>query len=589
MSETPPQVGWRDVLAVVLLVVVICARVVPDPAGRLLGAAWLDGFGTQWFYWWMGEVLAGRSPLARTDLLFFPWGKDVYLHTGGNLLDALLAAPFRLVLGPVAGSNAFVAAVLAGNALGAWRLASAVQADLWGRRAAVLVALISSQVLLELDAGRTTQALLLPCFLWIECLVLPASARVGARGGVALGVSALVYWYYGLVGAVIGAVVLPLRVLLAEGGTRGRELSLALLAVGGAALVALPAAWPMLAHLQSGEVPGLLALGDPEGPLGRLRLLTEQGDSQGLTLLTLSGRAAGLSDEGGLQVSLGPLLFAEAHLLILGAALYLRHKQAWVLALVVAVAAGVAFGPGLVVGEHVFANRPYQEAAERLDVLRRWWWPQRAAMFSLIGCCGLAGVAVGALPARLRALATLTLLLLLAWRPVGAALLPLPSWSAGLSPGFQCLAAAPAGAVVELPYAYDQKNLYHQTVHGKPQLGGMLVTKDAFVPAGTRLLLRDNSFLRGLVEITARERVRAPDVADGDRAALTALGFRYVLVRTEAFWRLRAESDGALVRRSDWQRGRRLLLPLLGEPAFEDQDLAIWTLDGSGLDCADAG
>lgn len=588
MTATGRGAGGRDILAIGLLVVVLCARVIPDPTGRLLGSAWLDGFGTQWFYWWMGEVVAGRASLANTDLLFYPWGKEVYLHTGGNLLDALLAAPLRWVLGPVAGSNLFVAAVLAGNALGAWRLAGAASADLWGRRAAVLVALISSQLLLEVDAGRTTQALLLPCFLWIECLVRPPSFRVGLLGGLALGVSALVYWYYGLVGAVIGALVLPVRLLLAAPGARGREALRGLGAVGVAAAVALPAAWPMLSHLQAGAVPGLLALGDPEGPLGRLRLLTAEGDSQGMTILTLTGRAAGLGQADGLQVSSGPRLYTEAHLLVMALAVYLRRQQAWVLVGVVAVAGAIAFGPVLVAGDHMIPNRPYLAAVERVDLLRRWWWPQRAAMFGLIGCCGLAGVAVAGLPARMRGVATGVLLVLLAWRPVGAALLPLPAWSAAVSPGFVCLAEAPAGAVIELPYALDQKNLYHQTVHRKPQLGGMLVTKPAFVPAGTRALLRDNSLLRGLVEITAVERVRAPDVVAGDREALVALGFRYVAVRTEAFWRLRAEPNGALVRRSDWQRGRRLLLPLLGEPAFEDEELAIWTLDGGSLHCADS-
>jgi hypothetical protein len=577
-----------DALAIAVLVAIICARGLSDPFGNLLGSAWLDGFGTQWFYWWMEEVVAGRSALERTDLLFFPWGKDVYLHTGGNLLDALLAAPLRLALGPIAGTNLFVVLALVGNAIGAWRLADAAQADPWGKRAAVLVALLSSQLLLEIDAGRTTQALLLPCFLWIECLMRPPTARRGLLGGVALGVSALVYWYYGLVGAVIGAVVLPARLALAAVGTRGAEAMRGLLAVGGAALVALPAAWPMLSHLQAGEVPGLLALGDSTGPLGRLQLLTEQGDSQGLSILTLTGRAAGLSELDGLQVSTGARLFTEAHLLALGLAVALRRQQAWVLLLVVAVAVGIAFGPGLVVCEQVVPNPPYLAAVERIDLLRRWWWPQRAAVFALIGCCGLAGVAVAGLPTRLRGSATLVLLMLLAWRPVSASLLPLPAWSAAVSPGFRCLAEAPAGAVVELPYALDQKNLYHQTVHGKPQLGGMLVTKDAFVPAGTRALLRDNTFLRGLVEITAVERVREPDVEPGDREALVALGFRYVAVRTEAFWRLRAQQDGVLVRRSDWQRGRRLLLPMLGEPAFEDEELAIWTLDGSSLECTDA-
>ena len=64
--------------------------VLREPWTRLAGEEFLDGMGTQWFYWYAGELLQGE-PLEHSQLLFFPYGKEVFLHTGGNLVDAFLA------------------------------------------------------------------------------------------------------------------------------------------------------------------------------------------------------------------------------------------------------------------------------------------------------------------------------------------------------------------------------------------------------------------------------------------------------------------------------------------------------------------
>jgi hypothetical protein len=80
--------------------------------GAFWGSADVDFWGTQWFYWLLGRRVLAAEPFAHTDLIFHPWGKEVYLHTGGNVLDAFAALPFRYVLGPVVGYNAFLAAIL---------------------------------------------------------------------------------------------------------------------------------------------------------------------------------------------------------------------------------------------------------------------------------------------------------------------------------------------------------------------------------------------------------------------------------------------------------------------------------------------
>ncbi|MFN7145869.1 MAG: hypothetical protein ACK4YP_18985 [Myxococcota bacterium] len=161
MPEPRPP-GWpgRVVgpLLVAAAIVAVLGGVAPDPTGRVVGSPAVDGFGTQWFFWFAGEVLAGRQAAGWTDLFFFPWGKDVYAHTGGNLLDAWLAWPLRAALGPVLGFTAWIAALLATNAWAGARLAAAFGVRDGWRWAAGLLLVLNPYVLAEIDLGRPTQA-----------------------------------------------------------------------------------------------------------------------------------------------------------------------------------------------------------------------------------------------------------------------------------------------------------------------------------------------------------------------------------------------------------------------------------------------
>jgi hypothetical protein len=87
-----------------------------DWATAFLGIDYVDALGTQWFYWFVDHELGRDKPLGHTDLFFYPWGKDIFAHTGTNVLDAVLAMPVRWLLGPVLGYNLFVIAGLAASA-----------------------------------------------------------------------------------------------------------------------------------------------------------------------------------------------------------------------------------------------------------------------------------------------------------------------------------------------------------------------------------------------------------------------------------------------------------------------------------------
>jgi hypothetical protein len=155
-------------------------------------------------------------------------------------------------------------------------------------------------------------------------------------------------------------------------------------------------------------------------------------------------------------------------------------------------------------------------------------------------------------------------------------LAPLHRWDGASSPALECLARAPAGAVIDVPWELDQKHVWLQVRHRHPILGGMLTTKEAFVP-GPLLELRERNRLVAMLEDLGRRRYNVSlDVSQADRRELLDLGYRYILGRSDGFLRPRLV-DGADTLVSDWPRARRLIEKALGAPPFfEDEAYAVW-------------
>jgi hypothetical protein len=177
---------------------------------------------------------------------------------------------------------------------------------------------------------------------------------------------------------------------------------------------------------------------------------------------------------------------------------------------------------------------------------------------------------------------TALLALALGWNLRSAALFPLDRWDGREGPVLECLAKAPEGAVINLPYVRQQESLYYQTLHQKPLLGGMLVTKPSFGPPELKALLQENSLLAALLSIGQRNYSPTTTPLPEDRQALLGLGYRYVLVEIQGFLRPKPRGDGTADMVSDWGRARRLLSDRLeGSPAQEDDRFALWVLDGT--------
>ncbi len=662
----------------------------------VVGVPWVDGYGTQWFYWFAGEVAAGRQAFAHSDLFFYPWGKDIYLHTGGNLLDAVLALPLRDLFGPILGYNLWCLLILVGNYYGGCAVAGALGVPAARQWPAGLCLVLNPYVLQELQQGRPTQALLLfvalsSAALWkMDQRGFFGSLWSGAAAGFWMALAGFQYWYYGLMMGGL-ALVFGCWTLL----FRFRIGALFGLSLGGAValLMTLPMALSMLRSLEAGTVPGLLTM-DGSGLIAPLALKSAEGDELGLYVLSLwDGTAGSLLGDG-------KIAYYGGHSILtgwwwaafpLGLALLFRSqnykKMSGGLLLWGLLCLAVASGPALVMGEPTLPNNLYLGLLEALPMMRRWWWPGRAvaAFWPLLAALVpilMWGMPVAVAPAavppvgkgwnwryqvRLRRgegepeliaadAATRRLLTgpvepqdgptllddqgkpvltdgaatpgpsepppphsgaaseapaatptegryarFLWLRPylMGAVLLsstlfllyqegflPVGRWDGRAGPVLSCLKAAPAGAVIDLPYVMQQENLYFQTIHQKPLLGGMLVTKAAFAPPQIAALKQGSPLLRSLVAVGERNYAGAVPALAEDRQQLLDLGYRYVLVQQAGFVRPSQGDREEVEWTSDWPRARRMLVNILGaEPGKEDERFALWTLDGAGLGC----
>lgn len=567
-------------------------KAAPRLGQELLGIAHFDAHGTWWFYWYVEQVLReGASPV-HTDLFFYPWGKDIYGDTGANLLDALLAAPLRLALGPTLGMNLFVLLGTAASGLAVGWLARAVVREPAAVGLAAALGSATPYALGELVEGRPTQALLvLPALALGAMLRLPGRAgwRLPALGGLALALSGYQYWYYGLFLGLAGLALAGVQV--AQGGAARRSLALRHgLSLGLALLLVLPGAWPMLVRVGEGQVTGLF---DPATwTLAHQRLVTVDGHEVALFLWQpLRGQAGFLHQhDSGQEVFLGLARFTPlVTLLAAPVGLWALGRRRWPALAVGLVGATLAMGPVVLVGDLVLPNPPYLALVHLLPVFRRLWWPGRAyVLLALLGpLLVAAAVAWGArrlgpramLPAAALALAGLVAQL---WHD---GLAPLPTWRPDVPAAMRCLALGPPGALISLPDAYDQQQLVHQTVHRRPTLGGMNVM---LTPPESRALQQDNSFLVTLLRLSAASGPYQPRIQDGDLQAVLDLGFRYVALSWESYDL--PGTGGGRLRPDEARRSvRNTLYTVLGPPVWEDPRVTLWDLEGEGSPCEGAG
>lgn len=554
-----------------------------------LGREYVDAWGTQWFYWYVGRQLSGGEGLGKTDLFFHPWGKEVYLHTGANVLDAVLAWPVRWVLGPVAGYNLFAVGIVIANALAMRALLRDHVKDRLAADVGAVLFAFNPFLLFELRDGRPTQALLAFLLLfWRDYLALgrERSPVRAVRAGLFLALAGLTYWYYALFSGIAAAAIALWRAWKPERALDRPLFRHALAGVAALAIV-LPFAFPMF---RAEEVPGLLDVS--KWSLSSWVPTTEEGIDIGVYVfdpLSLRSGFYALTDDD--KLAFIPedrnVLVVQVVLLVLGLFAAPRGLRGATVAML-AVAGALAVGPSVDLGVDV-PNVLYHGLVRGFRVFRRLWWPSRALVLAQIALGILGAFALARLlrVPGLGALAVAGIAALWGWELDRGGLMPMPVWPAGIPEGYRCLADADEGAVVELPYAHTQAHLYYQTVHGRPIFGGMVEDNPVFAPKEQVAIQQTNSFVSVLLD-QAASGAKPPDYTEADKQAVYDLGYRWVLLDKRAYLDPGHEASRVGPAREGRLRWvRRVFGRMLGAPVYEDEITVVYAPWGDTTPCPD--
>lgn len=464
-----------------------------------------DWTGTLWTYWWTAKALSeGMNPVVGS-WNFYPLGISPVAQY--NLLDAVLAAPFLWLLGPIRGFNVFAVVLLASSALAMDRLARGAGASRAGALVAGLGLELSTFVGLETYEGRFSQILLAPMLLGLLSLFRLSRGEGGVGRAVLTGllVSAtlLGYWYYGLF-LVLGAI--PLWLAEVRRWDRRR---LGLLALA-AAITALLCGPVVIALIRSFDaLPGMARPMDTSlfdyGDYGRgsfgLSMAINQSLWPGWPLST-SG-----SPTDDHRIALVLLLLGLG-----GLPWGPRGRLRW--------AALLALGYVLALGPYVRDQAgaphpwklPYLFLYDHTPLLDRLWWPERFSILAWIGLCVLAALHLDRFVEALRRRGRL-----LGHVAVAAAALAL-GWDALYRNSFLPVAAEPgrpvtlpvyrnlSGPIVTVPVLGQDPSsrhlLWFQIFHGQPILSGLGAHLAGHRPAGYEDYIYNNGLLRALAAVS---------------------------------------------------------------------------------------
>jgi hypothetical protein len=534
---------------------------------RLVGEG-VDLYGTTWFYWWVRHCgQTGQDP-GFTDLMFHPFGKDIFAHTGGNFIDAIASIPFQSILGPQDYQPWFVAAVLLANGL-CFRV---LMRGLCGSSTAVWTAtmlwMVNPFTLFEISTGRITQAFLvfLPLAFHHFLRIDRGDRRSAVLAGVFTAAQAWTYWFMGWFMA-LGLAIVAVSKWRQSGADRGllsRRIALSAAVCG---LCVLPAVVVMLGRLTDGLVPGMGGAGGLSGFFDAL-----QGDGgralQGWQQMTRDGAAL-----------FGGWFWAFAGGLVLWSS---KSRGIWGLGMVAALL--FAIGPQLSVGIDLPMPH-YLLAYHVLPFLERLWFPYRWIVMAFFSCCVGLGLVVSDVIEHgwkgRRWAVPLMMLPLALIEPASLGGFPIKAqvWA---PPAVYGEIAKLRGGLIELPMEVSRASLMAQPVHQQPLFGGMGETAPVFWPEGFRHQI-GNHFIRAL-RTAARTQDPLGSFSPADRERIQDQGFRWVVLDRHTLMRVLDESVWWRAHPSDrpsagaWAVLR--LSAILGPPVAADGALVVWDLEG---------
>jgi len=585
-APTPRRAGREHLaaaLASLLLAIGLTWPAATDLQGRLLGHPGNDSWNHVWGYWWVSSELAeGRWP-AHTHLLSWPDGGTLYFI---DSVQAVASWPVQLLLGPAAAYNLVVIAGFALSGFGAWLLARRVTGDPIVSGLAMVLYGGAPHLLGQAFNGisETVCAGWLPLTIWglIRLIDRPSVGRMLALGAFAAG-CALTSWYYGLMAAIAGTVVLVWQAAGQAFATRWKALVPALLGAGATAVVLVG---PMLLAFRSSlDAADALVTRDPEfvrrslmdHNITDLVAFFNPTTTPSPDLFTLYG------EQLVIVISLGWTA------LVLGGAAWVLTRRARQLApwaWMGLVFFAFSLGPYLNVGgEYLLIEGrriplPFLVLFEALPLFDRISHPFRFVVGVGLALSMTASVGLRHLLRRrqagLRAAVVGALAVLFAVEVAWAspATLPVPSSSAHIPAAYDKMREDNvSGAVLDLPMTVPnlERAVYswYQTAHGRPAPWGL---ND---PMPRRLL--DNRLTATLIRIEAtRARSMSPalpslDIVMGARA-LVRDGYRYVVLHEDLMPPAKREMTVAI------------LEGVYGTPeAWPEDRLLVWTLPAPQL------
>lgn len=558
MDERVARWGFVIGCAVLIAATILPATLTP---GVLPGEG-VDLDGTIWFFTWMKRcVLEGGDP-SYTDAFYYPGGKNIFAHTGNNLVDAVLSVPLQLVLPGRWWYPAWLAVMMAWNAVAfRWLTHHEIDDPMAGRLATWLF-LVNPYFMLEIGGGRPTQA-----FVPFLIIALGQLRRVdeGWRAvltaGVAAGLTGWTYWFYGYFFAFVAPWIAAVAWWERPRGQKLRYVAhLAASALVGAAVIGPGVGW-MVWLRRAGELPGVNKL-DAGRSVFQLpfKLVEAAGVApQNYTILELDGPHLALH-----PAWIGLLLAWIA----LGAG---RRRWLGVLVLALEIAAGLSVTwHGMMV-----RNLPYLVAFHKVPFFERLWFPYRAMSIGFIVMALGAGFVFAEVRRRsagrgpgFAARAQLGV-------GVGALLLglftlnhdgyfPLFGEDMRMRPVYGWMKERP-GAIVELPFGRASRAVRDQSAHGMPLYGGMAENAKIFFPR-TFVAHQRNTFLAALVHAAA-EPASPLGFRPVDRLAAEREGFRWVVLHRN--WLYEVDPPMAVA----------AIDAILGPPVATEGPRVVWSLD----------
>lgn len=218
-----------------------------------------DGWQNTWNLWWTRYALAhGQNPYT-TEMLFYPTGARLYLHTL-TLTNGVLTLPVQLLAGPVAAYNAalvlgfvltgYASFLLAEHVIGQRGIACAVGA----------IVTFSPFHVSKMWDGHLSWVTMQWVPLYVYCLLVALQSgrwRMRVLAGVFLAVATLTSWYYALFSLIFTGLLFVVRGPALLRGGRWRSEVVTYLVMGGVALVLLaPVLIPTLGEYARGQYPG---------------------------------------------------------------------------------------------------------------------------------------------------------------------------------------------------------------------------------------------------------------------------------------------------------------------------------------------